>query len=432
MSSSHPDLHGRAIGESAQDYLDAVLGAVGAALAASARAQRDATRDLAISPLERRSRLEQLIEDLVASGGKMLRPRLAFLGHLAVATATSCCTDEAPGAQHAAGGPARSCTDTIAAAATSPALVALGAAFELLHVFGLLQDDVMDESATRRGRPTAHERLAAGDPWIGADAAGYRSGSDGARFGESVAILAGDLAFTLAQRQVRRLPEAVTDAWDETVVELVQGQRLDLVFAAEGRVDVASTRRVAAMKSGAYTFTRPLELGALLAHETQARPRGGRAAVTDDTNGRDARGDRDDSDDMAGGAPDYLRRIGEHLGAAFALSDDILGIWGDPTVTGKPAGDDLSQRKPSTVLGLADRATRGEVGRALRSLPGPPTPRQVARLVEVMDRAGVREEAERHVAAHIAGARAELGHVRCVHVRAELADVADRLLHRPA
>ncbi len=360
-------------------YLHRVRAALTAATRHSADVREATTSGLPESDLDRAGRLEALVDDLVASGGKMIRPQAVYLGHAAVA---------------AEGHPASCpCSAASTAQATPPDdLVRLGSALELLHVFGLLQDDVMDEADTRRGTPTAHRVLRRRHRRAGLC-------GDGARFGESLAILAGDLAFALAQRQVRGLPSTVTDAWDHAVVELVQGQRLDLLYAVQGRYDAATTERVAMAKSGAYSVVRPLELGALLARP-QAPP------------------------------PAWLTRFGNRVGQAFALADDILGIWGDPRLTGKPVGDDITARKPSTVLGIADVVLDGRVGELLRPDGPTPTPGQVGELMTLMRWHGVFEEATRRLHAHLDAAHAELEHVPCPPVHAELSRFAHRLATR--
>lgn len=393
MSSAHPEGADPPLATLADDtarFLAAVGEEITSSLRYAANGRRRATEGLPASVLDRRTRLEDLVDDLVRAGGKLVRPRVLFLGHLAVG----------PGCGHG-------CRERAEAAVADPQLARLGSALELLHVFGLLQDDVMDEADTRRGAPTAH-RVVAGR--LAASTATTPRGpaerpadelDEAARFGESLAVLAGDLVFALAQRQVRGLPACVGQAWDDAVLELVQGQRLDLVFAAQGRFDQPSTERVAAAKSGAYTVTRPLELGALLA-APHAAP------------------------------PPWLTEFGEHVGLAFALADDVLGIWGEPAVTGKPVGDDLAQRKPTTVLGIADRLLDGLLHERLRPDLPAPSPAQVADLVAAMDAAGVRAEADRRISAHLEAANRLLEHVACAHVRAELAQLARKLALRPS
>lgn len=363
----------------ATPYLDAVGAAIKQSLQYSGAMRESATAGLISSPLDRRSHLEVLIEDLLAAGGKLIRPRLAFWGF----AAASCRH------QHSEGSPR--CEGLIRLADHHDDLARLGAALELLHVFGLLQDDVMDEAALRRGQQTAHHMLAD-------QVRRSPLRDDGQRFGESVATLAADLAFALAQRHLRGMPTVVLDVWDDAVLELVQGQRLDVVFATEGRFDGPSTRRVAQAKSGAYTVMRPLELGAVLASPGQPPP--------------------------------WLTRYGSHVGQAFALADDILGVWGEPGVTGKPVGDDISQKKPTTVLGIADQMLNGTVADLLGGNRRRPSTVEVEALMSRMDSAGVREACEREISRHLqqASEAAELS--PCPTTRNALGEIAHRLAYR--
>jgi geranylgeranyl diphosphate synthase type I len=212
------------------------------------------------------------------------------------------------------------------------AVIDAGAAFEMLQAFALVHDDVMDGSSTRRGSRTAH--LAFGDRHGESDWRG-----EGRRFGEGVAILIGDLAHVYADQLLPTGPPELLAVWDELRIELNVGQYLDLLGTARADTDPASARRIARYKSGKYTIERPLHIGAALA---------GRLA------------------DLQG----PLSRYGDPLGEAFQLRDDLLGAFGDETVTGKPVGDDLREGKPTPLLALAtaaaDRAQSavlGDVGR---------------------------------------------------------------------
>src|SRR5665647_1670256 len=131
---------------------------------------------------------------------------------------------------------------------------------------------------------------------------------------------------------------AASDVYKRQVcVELVAGQRADLTGAAAGRRDLAYAEHVARLKSGRYSIERPLELGAL----------------------------------AAGAMPevvDTLMRCGEHIGRAFALRDDYLGVWGDPDLTGKPAGDDLLEAKATVLLTLARERLTGHAAYLLARL----------------------------------------------------------------
>jgi geranylgeranyl diphosphate synthase type I len=229
---------------------------------------------------------------LVLGGGKRLRPAFCHWAHVG------------------AGGDA-----------DDPRVVDAGAAFELLHAFALVHDDVMDGSALRRGAPTAHLDFAA-EHGVG----GWRG--EGRRFGEGVAILIGDLAHAYADRLLRGAPAAALDVWDELRIELNVGQYLDVLGTARRDTDAVRARRIARYKSGKYTVERPLHLGAALA---------GRL------------------DELR--AP--LSAYGDPLGEAFQLRDDVLGAFGEEAVTGKPVGDDLREGKPTPLLAAAVARARG-------------------------------------------------------------------------
>ena len=135
--------------------------------------------------------LPQLLADHVGSGGKRLRPSFLLAG-----------------VQAAGGDPTRE------------DVIDVGAALELLHAFALIHDDVMDGSATRRGAPTLHRRLE--------DLHRHRGGlGEARRFGEGLAVLAGDLALVYADRLVPRAA-GIRAIWDELRVELTMGQYLDV------------------------------------------------------------------------------------------------------------------------------------------------------------------------------------------------------------
>ena len=203
------------------------------------------------------------------------------------------------------------------------AVVDAGAALELLHTFALVHDDIMDGSATRRGTDTIHVQFEAGHAMEG-----WRG--EARRFGEGVAILVGDLAFVYADRLLAGAPPTAHRVFTELRIEVNVGQYLDLLGTARGRVNEETARRISRFKSGKYTVERPLHLGAALA---------GRL------------------DDLA--AP--LSRYGLPLGEAFQLRDDLLGVFGDDEVTGKPVGEDLREGKPTLLYAMAmERASAAD------------------------------------------------------------------------
>jgi geranylgeranyl diphosphate synthase type I len=241
-----------------------------------------------------------------------------------------------------------------------PAVIDAGAALELLHAFALLHDDVMDGSHLRRGRPCVHVDFGARHV-----TAGWRG--EARRFGEGVAILVGDLAFVYADLLVVGVPAEATRVFNELRIELNIGQALDLIGTAEARRDRPMARRIACYKSGKYTIERPLHLGAALM---------GRL------------------DDLA----EPLSAYGLPLGEAFQMRDDILGTFGDPSVTGKPVGDDLREGKPTPLLAIAtERADAA--GQKLLDRVGAPDlgDDEVAALQGLLVETGAREETERLV-----------------------------------
>jgi geranylgeranyl diphosphate synthase type I len=158
------------------------------------------------------------------------------------------------------------------------------------------------------------------------------------RFGEGMAILVGDFAFTYADILMRGMPDAAHVVFDELRVELCVGQSLDLAGTAAASTEAELANRIAVYKSGKYTVERPLHLGAALA------------------------------DGLASLGP-ALSAIGLPLGHAFQLRDDVLGAFGDAEVTGKPVGDDLREGKPTPLValvfaraGAADRELLGRLG----------------------------------------------------------------------
>ena len=224
----------------------------------------------------------------------------------------------------------------LSGAGAERAAIRAAGSLEFLHAFALMQDDVMDGSAMRRGRPSAHRAF---EHWHHRRAL---SGSP-ARFGESAAVLLGDLCLVWAEQMLREsgLPQdALARAWpryDVMRTELAVGQFADLVNDSAGFPSLEDVLDVARRKSGNYTVRRPLEIGAALA-------------------GCD--------DDTLSGLGDYGSAVGE----AFQLRDDLLGVFGAPETTGKPAGSDLAARKATTVVAAAYQLAGGAQRRQLGDL----------------------------------------------------------------
>jgi geranylgeranyl diphosphate synthase type I len=205
-----------------------------------------------------------------------------------------------------------------------PRVVVAAAALEWLQASALVHDDLIDGSDTRRGRPSMHRRFAAEHR-----EAGWRGDPDG--YGSAAAILLGDLMLTWTDEMFRScgLPAervgAALPYLDACRSEVVAGQFLDVVAQASGSSDVQTAMRVLRFKSAKYTVERPLHLGAALAG----------------------------ADEQLIGA---LSEFGLPVGEAFQLRDDVLGVFGDEELTGKPAGDDLREGKRTVLLAHAHAA----------------------------------------------------------------------------
>ena len=212
-----------------------------------------------------------------------------------------------------------------AGARDQPEIVSAAACLELFHAAALVHDDLMDESDTRRGMPSAHRRFAA----LHSDA-GWHGDAD--RFGGASALLLGDLclgwsdellhASGLSEEAMRR----GRPVFERMRTELMGGQYLDVLEQATGGLRPGSqaerARRVIRYKSAKYSVEHPLLLGGTL----------------------------------AGASPRVLpaySRYGLALGEAFQLRDDVLGVFGDPAQTGKPAGDDLREGKRTLLVAYA-------------------------------------------------------------------------------
>jgi geranylgeranyl diphosphate synthase type I len=245
-----------------------------------------------------------------------------------------------------------------------PRLLTAAAALEWLQASALVHDDLIDGSDIRRGRPSMH-RWFAGQH----QAAGWRGDPDG--YGEAAAVLLGDLMLSWTDEMFRACglgPERVAAALpylDACRTEVVAGQFLDVVAQASGDSDLDAAMRVVLFKSAKYTVERPLHLGASLA-------------------GADA------------GLLASLSDFGVPIGQAFQLRDDVLGVFGDAELTGKPAGDDLREGKRTVLLAHAYTGSDPEQRRLLDRLVGDPKldTGQVAELRDVIESTGALQAVE--------------------------------------
>jgi geranylgeranyl diphosphate synthase type I len=248
--------------------------------------------------------------------------------------------------------------------ADEDALLRACAALEMLHASALVHDDYMDASDTRRGRPATHSAFTAAhrsQSWRG----------DPEQYGASAAILLGDLLLAWSDELLRRcgLPAErvgrALEVFDHCRTEVITGQFLDVSVQARGRADVDTAMTVLRYKSAKYSIERPLHIGATL----------------------------------AGAGADAVRELSAYglpLGEAFQLRDDLLGVYGDPAATGKPAGDDLSEGKRTVLVALAlDGAPPADAHRLDAALGTPLDEAQVAELRRIIDASGAHAHVEK-------------------------------------
>ena len=250
------------------------------------------------------------------SGGKRFRARCALLGY---------------GTQHET---------------TPNHVIDVASALEIFHAAALVHDDIMDKSDTRRGAPSAHrrfEKLHRDSGWAG-------TSED---FGTSSALLFGDLllAFSdelfstgIAAETNRPAVRSSRIEFDRMRIDVTAGQYLDIVeeraWPVIDKLDALTrAQRVVVYKSAKYSIEAPLVIGAALGGATAEQL-------------------------------ESLRAIGLPLGIAFQLRDDLLGVFGDPAVTGKPAGDDLREGKRTVLIALAQQELPATAIRLMDELLG--------------------------------------------------------------
>ncbi len=273
---------------------------------------------------------------------------------------------------------------------TDELVIDAGAALELLHAFALFHDDVMDGSLTRRGEPTTNAKFEASH---GAE----KLAGESRRFGDGVAILVGDLAYVYSDQLMRNASPQAWTIWNELRIELNFGQYLDMLGSAMNERRREKAERICRYKSGKYTIERPLHLGALLAAPTR--------------------------DDLI----PVLSTYGLPLGDAFQMRDDVLGAFGDTAITGKPVGDDLREGKPTPLMAIATARANAAQLKELQLVGNQDlTPRQIARVQEVIRETGALDELETVITRLTDEAIAAVQNVPFAHsVRDELITLAE-------
>lgn len=284
------------------------------------------------------------LRDFVLNGGKRIRPLNVWAGFLA-----------ARGVEKSG--------------EKLEAVLDAAASLEFIQACALIHDDIIDSSDTRRGFPTVHRAVEKfhGDSHLEGDSA---------HFGESVAILAGDLALVWAEDMLQDSglsPEALSrarDAWRGMRTEVIGGQLLDIYLEAQASESLELANAVNRFKTAAYTIERPLHLGASLAGADEELIQA-------------------------------LRNYGHDIGIAFQLRDDLLGVFGDPRITGKPAGDDIREGKRTVLLSLAlERADKNdpEAAAAIRAAVGTVTdPAEITSIADLIRTTGAEDEVEKQI-----------------------------------
>lgn len=277
----------------------------------------------------------------LASGGKRLRALLSYWGWRGAGGAV---LDDVP--------------------------VRAGVALELFQSAALIHDDIIDRSDTRRGAPSVHERFSALHAEAGWDL-------DAARFGHAAAILTGDMCLSFSEEAFTAVGSAAAAGtrarriFNTMRAEVMAGQYLDILEEVAGpsrprTTAVSRAKNVIRYKSAKYSTEHPLGIGGALA-----------------------------------GADDGLlaaySAFSLPLGEAFQLRDDVLGVFGDPRTTGKPAGDDLREGKRTVLIALALEAADGAAAAELERGLGHPdlTPDDVDRLRGIISTTGALDSTER-------------------------------------
>jgi geranylgeranyl diphosphate synthase type I len=290
-------------------------------------------------------------------------------------------------------------------------VVDVAAGLELFHAAALVHDDIMDRSDTRRGMPAAHRRFSAlhsDNGWTG-------SGVD---FGTAGGLLLGDLLLGWSDELVeaglalldgRTAAIAARAEFNRMRTEVTAGQYLDILEERSWRSSpeseqLARAHRVLVYKSAKYSVEAPLAIGGAMG--------GG-------------------SDAQLGA----LRAFGLPLGIAYQLRDDLLGVFGDPAITGKPAGDDLREGKRTVLIAIARGDLPASAVRLLDELLGDPEldGDQIRVLQRTLVEAGTVDKVERMIAHNVQLARAALDGAPLERAAvAELGQLADTVINRSA
>ncbi len=242
-----------------------------------------------------------------------------------------------------------------------PILIDTGAALELLHTFAIIHDDIMDGSLKRRGQQSVHSYFE--NKHISSSLQG-----ESRRFGEGMGILVGDIAFVYSDMLISQIPASAWKIFTEMRLEVNIGQYLDILSTAQRNTDSSIAKQISIYKSGKYTVERPLHLGAALA-----------------------------------GSLDILYKplseFGLALGEAFQLKDDLLGVFGEEEITGKPVGQDLREGKGTTLIALASQRANKTSQEIINKKLGSDhlTEEEIYNLQQIIINTGARQEIESQI-----------------------------------
>lgn len=290
-----------------------------------------------------------------------------------------------------------------------PAIVRAAASLEVFHAAALVHDDIMDNSDTRRGLPAAHrlfEALHRENGWAGSPES----------FGQSAALLLGDLLlgwsdeiFDQGSALLRSPARALAGRAQFSAMrtEVTAGQYLDILEENAWNTHPESTalaraHRVIVYKSAKYSVEAPLVIGASLGGATEEQL-------------------------------SALRSFGLPLGVAYQLRDDMLGVFGDPEVTGKPAGDDLTEGKRTVLIALAKSRLPAPQRNLLDELMGDPDLDrvQIDMIRTAIRDSGAVDEVEAIIEHNVGLARAALSSAPiAASAKAQLLSLTDTVIRR--
>ncbi|MDJ0378092.1 polyprenyl synthetase family protein [Cryobacterium sp. PH31-L1] len=346
------------------------------------------------------------------SGGKRFRAQFCYWGARSVLPQASGLESGQPAAGQRSAGAHDEAAESAApapAAAGLAAVVSAASALEIFHAAALVHDDIIDNSDTRRGAPSAHklfESLHEREGWAG----------DSVSYGRASAILLGDLLLGWSDELLDEGLDELADRasarrarleFNFMRTEVTAGQYLDILeeraWLAQPEAELLDRAlRVIVYKSAKYSVQAPLVIGAALAGASAAQL-------------------------------NSLRSFGLPLGMAYQLRDDLLGVFGDAAVTGKPSGDDLTEGKRTVLIALA-RERMSDADRAsLDAQLGDPTldTAQIRALQQIIRASGAVDRVEALIEAQVAEALAALETAPIsAGARQKLLELTDRVTRR--